>query len=177
MDIIQNSPKLTHPDVLANLDMSAPLVPLPEPLPPANGEEIASRLGVFGDESVQIALFPEAVTDVRLSSDWIPWGKKGEHKAYGIICNWMSQTRMLDLLVPSGDVRWWQVRNFAKNNGLELVPTRWSGSIKKIPLQYFKPGTILGVRFYHHGPWFWPLEKPNIKSEESPETAAIKDIV
>lgn len=150
--------------------------PEPELTSPTSGLELANQLGVKHDEGVQVALFPESVTDLHLTDAWMPWGAKGEEKAYGVVGNWMSQTRLIDLMAP-GDVKWWMVRNFAKNHGLDIVPVRWSGQITDIPAAYFAEGTVLGIRFSNHGPWFWPLEKPETQFEESDEQKEMRETV
>jgi hypothetical protein len=145
--------------------------------PPANGFELAKALGVEHNEGVQIALFPDKVEKVALTGDshgWDPgvqaWGLIGHLGPWG--------DRLLDVVTePEVDVKWWKVVEFARANGYDHVPIRWAGAIIDIPARYFEEGTILGVRLYNHGPWFWPLERPLVTEEADPEDGLVENTV
>ncbi len=140
---------------------------------PNNGLELAQALGVESNEGVQVALFPDTVEDVSLTGESFDWDKNV--RAWGLVGNlgpW--GPRLLDVVTePDVDVKWWKVREFAKTNGFDHVPIRWEGAVVDIPDRYFAPGTILGVRMYNHGPWFWPLEQPTISEAADPEVDTI----
>jgi hypothetical protein len=53
----------------------------------------------------------------------------------------------------------------AQDIGADLIPTRWQGAIGEIPQEYFEKGYVLAVRFFQHGPFFWPLEQPKLKTD------------
>lgn len=142
---------------------------LPDYKAPENASELIRALGCDPNEGVQIALFPEAVTNVEMAGE--PFRYDPDTEAYGIVGDlgpWGK--RLLDLVTdPPTPVKWWKVVDLGRERGLDMVPIRWYGAISDIPDRYFQPGTILGIRFYNEGPWFWPLEKPQIQSTEEKE--------
>lgn len=121
---------------------------------PRRGSELADSIKAPMDTGVVVAIFPGQVTLRQeafqgLMALFGTMGKAGE--------------RLLDVQgAKSENMRWWLVTRAASYFKCDLVPVVWSGAISEIPERYFAPGTYLGVRFYRHGPWFWPLEQPEI---------------
>lgn len=141
---------------------------------PKNGYDLATALAVGITEGVEVALFPGTVEEAELGEPF-RWSVKGSAMpVWGILASW--GRRLLDLVVePSEDVKWWKVKQYAKATGANLVPVRYEGPIVEIPEKYFTPGTVLGVRLYSAGPWFWPLEKPDITVPEHGELQTMAD--
>lgn len=112
-------------------------------------------IGMEPDEGVQIAIFPAQPDESRLGEPYainhnikgIPvWGTCG---AWG--------ERLLDIVTdPPSPVRWWKVRDYAAEQGVDLVPVSWAGAAQDIPEHYFKEPN-LGIRLFSEGPWFWPF--------------------
>lgn len=141
---------------------------------PKNGYDLATALAVDIGEGVEVGLFPGTVEEAELGEPF-RWSIKGRAMpVWGILGSW--GRRLLDLVVePSEDVKWWKVKQYAKAVGADLVPVRYEGPIVEIPERYFEPGTVLGVRLYSAGPWFWPLEKPAITVPEHTELQTMAD--
>lgn len=136
---------------------------------PANAFELAKHLEVPMDEGVVVALFPDKVEEVTVTAEEF----NGCVGIIGKLGPW--GPRLLDLDDPkTEEVKWWRVKEFAKMNGYDLIPTRYEGPIGEIPDRFFNEGTILGVRFYQTGPWFWPLEQPAVETEDA---AQLEDVV
>jgi hypothetical protein len=141
---------------------------------PRNSYELIKQLGATADEGILVFLFPSEISGVALTGQEHPyepgvkcWGILGEVGPWG--------TRLIDVVTePYLDVRWWKVKDFARANGYDLIPDRWSGAIGDIPERYFNPGTYLGLRFYNAGPIFWPLQKPDVILDKSEEEARIE---
>lgn len=144
------------------------------PTPPKSGYELSLALKVNPTEGVEVALFPGTVEEAELGEPFRWSVKSRAMPVWGILASW--GRRLLDLVVePSEDVKWWKVKQYAKAAGANLVPVRYEGPIVEIPERYFEPGTVLGVRLYSAGPWFWPLEKPAITVPEHTELQTMAD--
>lgn len=137
---------------------------------PKNAFELAKQLEVPLDEGVVVALFPEKLEEVSVTAEEF----NGSVGIIGKLGPW--GPRLLDLDdTATPEVKWWRVKEFAKMNGYDLIPTRYEGPIGEIPDRYFNEGTILGVRFYQTGPWFWPLEQPKVETEEGERLSDVVD--
>lgn len=153
------------------------MLPDEKPGQPKNAFELMTALGVKPDEGVQVAVFPDKVEEVALTGAEHPWGKSA--KAWGVLGKlgpWGD--RLLDVATSDDSpVKWWQVVEFARQNGYDTVPVRYSGPISEIPDSFFEKGYVLGVRFYNEGPWFWPLEQPVVTEAVSEEEATLHSAV
>ncbi len=147
---------------------------------PRNGVELAQRIGAALDEGVVVALFPERLGEV-VHSEASYLDSSGNHcfAVASVLGPW--GVRLLDVEAPNGEpIKWWKVREVASIETFDLVPVRWHGPIGEIPERYFRDDAILGVRFYHHAPWFFPGQKPDVaktEKEEKSEQNARNDIV
>ena len=139
-----------------------------EDLPPVtSGVELAKRLGCELDEGVVVALLPDEIDEVLTYE--IPYiDKKGERcHAVTTKCGpW--GVRLLDVQSPNDQkFKWWNVKEIAAVEKVQLVPVRWQGPIGEIPARYLERGGVVGIRFNDHGPWFFPKEKPAVESEDA----------
>lgn len=122
-----------------------------------SGSELATLTGMDANEGVIVSVYPEKVLSGELGDEFVyeqgvqgfpvfadlgPWGK-----------------RLIDIVTePAVAVKWWKVRDYAREHGVNLVPERWQGAVTEIPEQYFTNDYVLGIRLYNEGPWFWPKE-------------------
>lgn len=145
----------------------------PAPLPkPTSGLELARLLQVDLDAGVIVAVFPDTIDEV-VTQEVAVLDRKGNpmHIVLADVPGW--GRRVIDLVSERNQpVRWWQVREAARIAGINEIPTRYEGPIGEIPDRYFTAGYVLGVRFYRHGPLFFPLEQPRIAAED-----AVNDII
>jgi hypothetical protein len=136
-----------------------------ETLDPANGLELAKMLGVDPFEGVIIAVIPAGIDEI-YTQEIAHLDNKGGH-CHAVLADlgpWGE--RMMDLVAPSGqDVKWWIVKSVAASEGRDMIPIRWEGAIAHIPDVYFNSGYVLAVRFYQHGPFFFPKEKPTLRTD------------
>ena len=138
----------------------------PAPKAPESGVELARMIGAALDEGVVVVLFPERLE--RIGRSEVSYlDRKGQHFT-GVFADcgpW--GVRLLELESPNeSEVKWWRVKEAAQAEGADLVPVRWEGPIGEIPERYFRPDAVLGVRFWAHAPFFFPLEKPQVAAEE-----------
>lgn len=168
MDEVSKSPKtddwkqLELPMELTTDDQPTQEILLP---PITSGVELAKRIGAATDEGVVVALFPDSLATV-VTQQASVLDKKGEHFHVILADCGPWGVRLLDLQSPNeSEVKWWRVKEAAGIEQTDLIPIRWEGPIGEIPERYFRPDAFLGVRFYQHGPWFFPLEKPVVQSE------------
>jgi hypothetical protein len=141
------------------------------PLPITNGVELARRIGCNLDEGVVVALFPDTLSSV-VTAEASILDKKGDHLHMLLADCGPWGIRLLDLQSVNGiDVKFWMVKEAAGIERTSLIPIRWEGPIAEIPERYFAPNAFLGVRFYAHGPWFFPGEKPTVSETVKADTA------
>lgn len=143
-----------------------------DPDTPRTGMDLVKRLGCAADEGVVVAILPERVEEITTRE--IPYlNKHGEYMHVVEMESDVWGMRVLDVVDERNTtMKWWQVKMAVRQEGLELVPIRWEGPIGEIPEKYFeakKDGSrpVLAIRFYQHGPWFWPLEKPVQAKDEA----------
>jgi len=132
-----------------------------------NASQLTKMLGCDGDEGVVVAVFPEVIDEV-VTQEISYLDKKGDH-CHAVIsqCGPWGQ-RCLDIQSPNDEpIKWWRVKEAAAIEKLNLIPVRWEGPISEIPERYFVEGYVLAIRFWAHGPFFFPKEKPVVKSEEA----------
>jgi hypothetical protein len=123
---------------------------------PKSGYHLAELLKCDINDGVEMALFPEPVTSGRLGTSFRYNDTTTAWPVFADLGPWGE--RLLDIVTdPAEDVKWWKVRMFAKENGYNLPPSRYSGPISTIPDKYFNPEAHMGIRFYGGGPWFWPF--------------------
>lgn len=132
------------------------------------GVEIAKALGVGLDEGVIVALLPDVIDEV--TTQEVPIiDSKGErmHAIYFDCGSW--GRRLVDIVgSDKKPVKWWRVKEAAKQEGKDLIPIRWHGPIGEIPERYLDRG-VTAIRFYQHGPFFFPMEQPKVKPNEMAE--------
>ncbi len=142
------------------------------PTPPRNGVELAKSINAPLDEGVLVAVFPDVIDEI--TTQEIPFiDKKGEymHAVFADCGAW--GRRMMDVISPNDErIKWWRVKGMAQDQGKDLIPVRWQGAIGEIPLMYFENGYVLAVRFTQHGPWFFCLEQPKLRTDSRLEEAA-----
>ena len=136
---------------------------------PHNSWELMKMTGIEPSEGIVVAHFPPKLTGLMATGEdyyyaqWI--------RVRGIVAEWPGLgTRMIDLLPDpiESRIKWWRVREFARAYGYNSVPEVWNGATRDIPDEYFSPGGFIGLRLYNSGPWFWPLERPEMVLEEDP---------
>jgi hypothetical protein len=156
-------------EIKRRLGQDEVLAPLPRP---TSGLELARMLDVDLDEGVVLFVFPETIEEV-VTKEAPYLDKKG--KPVHVVCANLLGTgqRAIDVVSPSGSpIRWWQAREAARVAGITEATPRYEGPIGEIPERYFTAGYVVGIRFYKHGPIFFPLEQPTIAKEE-----AINDVI
>ena len=123
---------------------------------PASGYELAEAIGADHNEGVQVALFPSEPEAASLGGEFTHAPGVVGRPVMAECGAWGS--RLLDIVLEGTNkgVKWWQVRAYAKEHKLDLVPVSWQGAIVDIPAKYFCPE--MAVRFWNSGPWFWPIK-------------------
>jgi hypothetical protein len=134
---------------------------------PTSGLEVATQLQVTHDAGVVVAILPDGIEEV--TSREVPILDAHDQRMHLVEMHtgpW--GIRAVDLISPyEEDVKWWRVKEAARQESVDVIPIRWEGPIAEIPSKYFEEGVVLAVRFYQHGPWFWPLEQPRFEKEEA----------
>lgn len=122
---------------------------------PKTGAELAQSIGADLNEGVQIALFPDELSDAELGPEFTYAPGVTARAVIAKVGEW--GTRVLDLVLDGSGkgVKWWKVRGYAKEEKMDLVPVTWQGPISEIPERLFS--AKMGVRFFNSGPWFWPI--------------------
>lgn len=140
-----------------------------------SGNDLATLTGMEPNEGVIVAVFPETVEHVYLGDSF---RIDEEHTAFPIMAKlpgWGD--RLLDIVTePASAVKWWKVRDLAKQRGLDMVPERWQGAVVDIPERFWADGYILGIRLYNEGPWFWPKEQPIVHNAETKVISEMLDM-
>lgn len=134
-----------------------------------NATELYNYLGVPPAEGVVVAIFPRRIQRVALTGE--EFSLDAGTDVRGVVANLgtFGGDRLLDLF-GGMDFKWWKVKEFAAFHGFELVATSYQGPISEVPDRFFDLGEgVLGVRFYQHGPWFWPGVQPEVELDEDAE--------
>lgn len=135
-----------------------------QPVDIRTGADLAKALKVSPDEGVLVALLPDTLETVY--SQEVPYYDRDDKFCHAVIADcgpWGH--RMIDLQAPSGeDIKWWRVKE-ARPEGIDLIPIRWQGPIGELPERYLEKDGVVAIRFYQHGPFFFPKEKPVVRSE------------
>lgn len=133
-----------------------------------SGYELAKAIGANPEETVMVAVFPSSIEEVTTKE--IPFlDTKGDHMHVVIVHTPAWGARVIDVVSPNEQpIKWWRVKSMVADQKLDFVPVRWQGPIGEIPSDYFEKDYVLAVRFYQHGPWFFPGEKPDLRTDAVP---------
>lgn len=128
---------------------------------PKSGFELAESIGADRTEGVQIALFPSEPTEEALGPEFAYAPGVIGRAVIATFADW--GPRVLDIVLEGSNkgVKWWKVRDYAKDTKQSVVPVSWQGPIVDIPEKYFTPA--MGVRFFNSGPWFWPIKGTHLE--------------
>ena len=139
-----------------------------EPKPaPTSGYELAKAIDANPEETVVLAIFPEVIDEITTKE--LPYlDTKGEHMHACLVNAGPWGQRVIDVISPNEQpVKWWRVKAMVEGEKLDFVPIRWQGPIGEIPSQYFEKDYVLAIRFYQQGPWFFPKEQPQLKTDST----------
>ncbi len=132
---------------------------------PKNGVELADTLGVRHDEGVVIAVLPAVLDEI--TTQEIPYLDSSGARCHVILADCAAWgERAVDVVSLGGEaIKWWKAKEAISAAGKNPLPIRWQGPVGEIPQQYFENGYVLAVRFYQFGPFFFPLEQPQVRTD------------
>lgn len=128
---------------------------------PKNAADLIKSIGADPADGIQAALFPGEPESAELGEEYAyAPGVKGS-PVFGTFPEW--GRRLMDIVLDGSGkgVKWWKVRDYARQHKVEIIPVAWQGAIMDIPEHYFEPR--LGLRFWNSGPWFFPIKGSHLE--------------
>lgn len=138
---------------------------------PTSGLNLATILELEPTTGVVVAVFPEVIEEVTTME--VPFTDKKDEYMHVVLCKTGAWgVRAMDVQSMEDEpIKWWRAKAIIADAKLDMVPVRWEGPLGAIPQVYFDNDYVLAIRFYDHGPWFFPKEQPKFKTEEAVEKA------
>jgi hypothetical protein len=147
-----------------------------KPLQGVTPSSIIESTGCDPGDGILVSLLNREITDVGTAEYDIEDGKN--ECPIMVVGRLDKSIRVMDLQQPSGrPVKWWRVKQAAARRGMDTIPIRWEGQIQDIPQRYLEGEGIVALRFYAHGPWFFPREQPVIRPLETEQIATAHELL
>lgn len=142
---------------------------------PESGYEMAMQIGASPEETVIVAVFPSVIEEITTKE--IPFlDTKGDHM-HVVLANCTEWgVRAIDVVSQNDQpVKWWRVKAMVSDLKIDFVPVRWQGPIGEIPSKYFEKDYVLAIRFYVNGPWWFPKEQPQLRTDTEESGGAVEE--